>query len=121
MSFGKRPPQRAPGVTPRIRLFLGRRRPVRPRVFPLDADAYDLIAHHAGVIGLAVEGHITVALELLVEKPAVPKTYWKRLHAIPRVFRCVQRSNFNLLPPGRLAGRARGGGGIFCAVCLDWR
>src|SRR5215510_7421458 len=88
-SFEKRPAQRAPGVAARIGLFLGRRRPVRPRVLPLDADAYDLIAHDAGVIGLAVEGHIPLTLELVIEKPAIAKTQWKRLHSIPLVFRCV--------------------------------
>src|SRR5215813_1549042 len=94
-SCDKRPAQRAPGVAARIGLFLWRRRPVRPRVFTLNSDAHDLIAHHAGVIGLAVEGHITLTLDLLVEKPSVSKTYRKRLHTLPLVFRSVYRSNFH--------------------------
>src|SRR4029453_9213500 len=57
-SFEKRPAQRAPSVAAWIGLLFGGRHPVRPRVFPLDADTHDLIAHNAGVIGLAVEGHI---------------------------------------------------------------
>jgi len=43
-------------------------------VFPLDADAHDLIAHNAGVIGLGVERYITLTLDLFVEKPSVSKT-----------------------------------------------